>query len=117
MATANLATVDPDGSNDASEQAESPTRTVTSNRRAGTPPAERKRRQRARERALMFERDDWTLFLDPATLPQKAGCQPSDLRQIVLREVVDNALDAGAHVTLQQHEDTWIIADSDGESG
>src|SRR4051812_30836490 len=43
--------------------------------------AERKRRQRERERAkaLMFERDDWALFLDLSTLPQKAGCQPTEL--------------------------------------
>ena len=90
---------------------ESPGRVVTSGRRAGTPAAERKRQQRERDRALMFERDDWTLFLNPATLPQKAGCQPEYLRQIVLREVVDNALDAGAHVTLRQHDDIWIVAD------
>ena len=87
-------------------------RTVTSGRRPGTPAIERKRQQRERDRAaLLYERDDWQLFLDPATLPQKAGCQPSRLREIVLKEVVDNALDCGADVTLQQVEDVWIIAD------
>jgi Histidine kinase-, DNA gyrase B-, and HSP90-like ATPase len=85
---------------------------VTSARRAGTPAAVRKRQQRDRECALIFEHADWALFLDPATLPQKAGCQPENLRQIVLRELVDNALDAGAHVTLQQHEEAlWIVTD------
>ncbi len=66
--------------------------------------AERKRQQRARDaqRALLFERADWSLFLSPATLPQKAGCQPSDLRALVLREIVDNALDAGASATLHE---------------
>jgi hypothetical protein len=94
------------------QQAESSGRTVTPGRRQpGTPAAERKRRQRERDRALMFERDDWSLFLDPATLPQKAGCQPKHLRQIVLRELVDNALDAGSHVTLEQIEEIWIVAD------
>ena len=98
---------------DRNQQGQLPARTVTSGRRAGTPAAERKRQQRARDKAaLLFERDDWRLFIDPATLPQKAGCQPRNLRQIVLRELVDNALDAGAQVTLQQADNGWIIADN-----
>ena len=97
---------------DSQPDQQSPDRTVTSGRRPGTPAIERKRQQRERDRAaLLYERDDWQLFLDPATLPQKAGCQPSRLREIVLKEVVDNALDCGAGVTLQQVEDVWIIAD------
>lgn len=57
---------------------------MTSARRPGTPAAERKRQQRARDNAaLLFERDDWLLFVDPATLSQKAGCQTEDLRQPV----------------------------------
>jgi hypothetical protein len=97
----------------ASQQGKSSGRTVTSpRRRPGTSATERKRQQRERDRTLLFERDDWRLFLDPATLPQKAGCQPGHLRQIVLREVVDNALDAGAHVTLRQHDGIWLIAGS-----
>ena len=98
---------------DAYDQAESPARTVTARRRTGTPAAERKRQQRARDRGLLFERDDWRLFLDPSTLPQKAGCQPENLRQLVLRELVDNALDAGAEAFLQQdgEGEGWIIAD------
>jgi hypothetical protein len=95
-----------------SQQGQSPVRTVTSGRRPGTPAAERKRQQRARDNAaLLFEREDWRLFVDPATLPQKAGCQPENLRQIVLRELVDNALDEGAQVTLKQAGRGWIIAD------
>ena len=49
---------------------------------------------------LMFERTDWHLFLDRSTLPQKAGCQPCELGRVVLKELVDNALDTGANVTL-----------------
>src|SRR6266567_800369 len=67
--------------------------------------AERKRRQRERIRSevLLYSRDDWQLFLDPATLPQKAGVQPGDLPALVLKELVDNALDAGASdVTLSK---------------
>ena len=65
--------------------------------------AERKRRQRERARPepLLYSRDDWQLFLDIATLPQKAGVQPRDLPSLVLKELTDNALDAGASdVTL-----------------
>src|SRR4051794_39346999 len=95
-------------------QADSSARTVTPGRRPGLSAAERKRQQRARDRGtLLFERPDWRLFLDVATLPQKAGCQPGNLRAIVLREVVDNALDAGANdVTLTFDDaDTYTIAD------
>ena len=50
-----------------------------------------------------MSRDDWQLFLDIATLPQKAGVQPRDLPTLVLKELVDNALDAGASdVTLSK---------------
>ena len=87
---------------------------MTSGRRSGTPAAERKRQQRARDRgaALLFERQDWQLFIDPATLPQKAGCQPAHLRAIALRELADNPLDEGADATIEQDGDTWIIADN-----
>ena len=96
----------------ANQQGQSRVRTVTSARRTGTPAAERKRQQRARDNAaLLFEREDWQLFVDPGTLPQKAGCQPEKLRQIVLRELVDNALDEGARVTLKRAGKGWIIAD------
>jgi C4-dicarboxylate-specific signal transduction histidine kinase len=71
--------------------------------------AERKRRQRKRE--LVYERDDWQLFLDPATLPQKAGCYPHQLNQIVFKELVDNALDGGANASLVNIDDEWIVHD------
>jgi Histidine kinase-, DNA gyrase B-, and HSP90-like ATPase len=96
---------------DPTQQADSPSRPVTS-RRTGTSPAERKRQQRARDRQqLVYETPDWQLFIDSATLPQKAGCQPHCIRQIVLKELVDNALDAGANVTLDWDGDTWVVSD------
>jgi hypothetical protein len=77
-----------------------------------TSAAERKRQQRQRDRQpLFYEREDWSLFLDEATLPQKAGCYPGDLRKIILKEVVDNALDTGANVTLWHTDNFWIISD------
>jgi hypothetical protein len=76
--------------------AELPDATVTGRPVGGTPAAERKRQQRARDREQLFERDNCRLFLDPATLPQ--NCQPASLRRVVLRELVDNALDEAIDV-------------------
>jgi hypothetical protein len=42
----------------------------------------------------MFERDDWTLFRNLATISQKAGVALKDLRALILKELMDNALDA-----------------------
>jgi hypothetical protein len=61
---------------------------------------ERKRRQRARDKELLYSRDDWQLSLDPATLPQKAGCHPANLRKVVLKELVDNQLDESGEAEL-----------------
>src|SRR5690242_5878875 len=88
--------------------------------RAVKPATLRKRRQRARNAAvadLEFVRADWALFLDPRRLPQKAGCPSDRLRAVILKELVDNALDvadATATPTLAQavaDRDTWIVSD------
>lgn len=65
-----------------------------------------------RHQQLMTETPDWELFLEPEKLQQKAGCQPHRLRQLVLREIVDNALDVGAQVTLHQEGDAWVVTDN-----
>jgi hypothetical protein len=93
------------------QQAEPSSRAVTPGRRPGTPTAERKRQQRERDRNPFYRTEDWRLFTDLETLPQKAGCQPGDIRKIVLKELVDNALDAGAKVSLTYTSATWIISD------
>jgi hypothetical protein len=94
------------------QQVESSMRAVTpAGRRVGRSAAERKRHQRERERQLIYETEDWRLYTDLATLPQKAGCQPAYLGEIVLKELVDNALDAGANVSLDHAGDTWIVTD------
>lgn len=60
----------------------------------------------------MWETADWQVFLEPASLPQKAGCQPHRIRALVLRELADNALDTGAEVTITRNAaNTWTIAD------
>lgn len=94
------------------QQVEPLPRAVTSrDRHVGTPAAERKRRQRNRDRELIYETADWRLFTDLATLPQKAGCQPQHLCQIVLNELVCNGLDAGTTVKLDRFGDVWCVSD------
>jgi hypothetical protein len=80
--------------------------------------ATRQRRKRERDKAaasaqapLLFERPDWRLFIDPGTLPQRAGCKPDEIRAIVLKELVDNALDAGASVKLTPISGGYRIED------
>ena len=70
------------------------------------------RRKRQRDRALMYQRDDWQLFLDPATLGQKAGCHDEHIRRIILKELVDNALDCCGAATIALEGGTWVITDS-----
>jgi hypothetical protein len=58
-------------------------------------PAGVKFKRQGEEEPLLFSSDDWRDFLDPATLPRKAGCSPQDLARVVYKEAVDNACDAG----------------------
>jgi hypothetical protein len=60
---------------------------------------------------MLFQHEDWQLFLDPSTLSQKAGCRTFDMGKIVLKELVDNALDTGAQVVLTRENEWWVIAD------
>lgn len=46
----------------------------------------------------MFAREDWTLFRNLSTLSQKAGVPVAKLRRLVLKELVDNALDNSGDV-------------------
>jgi hypothetical protein len=101
---------------EAPEPAQSPAAAVTG-RPGGTPVTERVRQHRERARLLaqtpLFDRADWSLLVHPATVAQMAGCQPAELCELTVREVADNALDAGTQVTLHQIGDTWIV-DDDG---
>ncbi len=47
-----------------------------------------------------FEREDWTSFRTVEGLQQKAGVARGLLRRLVLKELADNGLDAGADVTV-----------------
>jgi hypothetical protein len=89
---------------------------VKEGRRLMSDAAERMRRMRERKRAaadpILYERADWRLFTDRSTLPQKAGCGPSQIGRVILKELVDNALDAGAgNVTLVGGDDWCSVAD------
>lgn len=61
----------------------------------------------------MFERDDWTLFRNLGTLGQKAGVPLRNLAALVVKELTDNALDAGASVSLR-YESGWVFVEDDG---
>lgn len=63
--------------------------------------------------STQFTREDWTLFRSLNTLPQKAGVPVHRLGALVVKELVDNALDAGANVKIRE-EGEWIIIEDDG---
>lgn len=63
--------------------------------------------------ARMFERPDWTLFRSLGTLGQKAGVPLRRLAALVIKELVDNALDAGATAHVERCGD-WIYVTDDG---
>jgi hypothetical protein len=50
---------------------------------------------------LFFVALDWRDFLDLATLPRKAGCDPEDLPRLVYKEAADNACDAGQIILVK----------------
>ena len=42
---------------------------------------------------MLFEREDWKLFRNIETLPQKAGVSKHELSRLICKELADNALD------------------------
>ena len=59
-----------------------------------------------------FRREDWTLFRNLNTLGQKAGVPKEKLAALVLKELADNALDAGASCDVcYAGGGTYIIRD------
>jgi DNA topoisomerase VI subunit B len=54
------------------------------------------------------------LFVDKRTLQQKAGCAPNQLGRVVLKELVDNGLDAGAGTVTLTGDATRCTVTDDG---
>src|SRR5262249_16983556 len=68
-----------------------------------------------------FVREDWSLFRTVEGLQQKAGVAKHDLVRLVLKEIVDNALDEGAKVRIDECGDGYFVEDNghgiDGSPG
>ncbi len=63
----------------------------------------------------MFERADWTLLRTVEGLQQKAGVATTWLRRLVIKEIGDNALDAGATIRAGYIEDGGrVFVEDDG---
>jgi hypothetical protein len=61
---------------------------------------------------FQFERPDWVLYRSIDTLPQKAGVPTNRLCRLVLKEIVDNALDHGGHVELRSTKNGYVVEDN-----
>ena len=62
----------------------------------------------------MAERHDWALFRNIDGLQQKAGAPAARLRRLVLKELADNALDAGSHIRAGALDANTFFIEDDG---
>ena len=62
----------------------------------------------------MAERHDWALFRTVDGLKQKAGVPAARLRRLVLKELADNALDAGTQIRTGFLDANTFFIDDDG---
>src|SRR5262249_24083132 len=63
---------------------------------------------------LKFEREDWTSFRTVEGLQQKAGVPAHKPPTLVLKELTDNALDAGGQVRVGKLPDGGYFVEDDG---
>lgn len=63
----------------------------------------------------MFSREDWILFRNIETLPQKAGVGRDKLALLVAKELADNALDACGVCEVEQLEGNGFYVKDHGE--
>ncbi len=67
---------------------------------------------------IQFERSEISLFRNLATLGQKAGVRETQLPLLAIKELADNALDAGAKVSFSHEEKiAWVIDNGPGING
>ena len=69
---------------------------------------------RPKPEIFKFERLDWTLFRSLSTLPQKAGVPLDRIRRLAIKELVDNALDAGGEVDVGEMLDGGYFIQDNG---
>lgn len=62
----------------------------------------------------ILQREDWTLFRNLNTLGQRAGVTQDVIPRLVVKELVDNALDAGCSCQFGTTKDGGIYVDDDG---
>src|SRR5262245_31150976 len=76
-------------------------------------PRSNRREGKLAEEVQMFVREDWTLFRSLDTIGQKAGVPVGRLPELVLKELVDNALDCGGpcHFALLHTGDGFYVED------
>lgn len=60
---------------------------------------------------MLFEREDWKLFRNMETLPQKAGVPNYKLSLLVCKELTDNALDACDDCEIGYEGDFFYVKD------
>jgi hypothetical protein len=71
-------------------------------------------KNRPASKNLKFEREDWSLFRTVEGLQQKAGVAKGKLRRLVLKELCDNGLDAGASVSTGGLSGGGYFVEDDG---
>ena len=64
---------------------------------------------------MLFTREDWKLFRNIETLCQKAGVGREDLPGLVIKELVDNALDVSGNCELGITDDGIVSVANPGE--
>ena len=63
----------------------------------------------------LFNRQDWTLFRSLSTLGQRAGVTQDAIPALVVKELVDNALDAAGTCRYGRTGDRGLYVQDDGD--